>query len=91
LFYPITRFTRHATYPKGVIKLPTRVAAQKGKIGQLSVAYVVMDVPSTYNMIMQRPLLNSIKGTHSTYNIKMECTIYNDSVGWIVDSLKESS
>ena len=43
-----------------------------------------MDIPSTYNIIVGIPLLNSLRSTVSTYNIEMQYFVNNGFVGWIV-------
>ena len=64
--FPIMNFIGHPTCPKGVIKPPTKGGTQKGRTCMVMVDYVIIDLPLAYNIIMGRPLLNSLRATPLT-------------------------
>jgi len=57
------------------------VQAQKAKdlLGD-----IIIIVPSTYNIIMARPLINSLKVTLSTYNLGIQYIADNGCIGRIM-------
>ena len=62
-----------------MIRLSTIVGTRKGRICQVKGNYITMDVPSAYNIIIGRPLLNSIRATLSTYKLKIQYLTGNGS------------
>ena len=47
-----------------------------------------MDVACTYNIVIGRPLLNSLRATHYTFDLEMHYLAENGYVGKIVASQK---
>jgi len=44
------------------------------------VDYIIMDVACAYNIVVGRPLLNSLRATLSICDLEMQCLIDNGSV-----------
>ena len=68
--FPIRRFNHHNTY-SGDYQPTYQGGDLEGKDLQVMVDYIIMDVPSTYNIIIERSLINSPRATLSTYNLEM--------------------
>ena len=67
--YPIIIFTEHTAYLKGLINSPTKMGIHKGKSCHGMVDHIIMDVVSAYNIIVGRPLLNSLKETLTIHKL----------------------
>ena len=52
------------------------------------VDHIILEVPSTYKMIVGRELLNSPRATPSNYSLKMQCLAYDGSIGRIIGDYK---
>ncbi|XP_021738237.1 uncharacterized protein LOC110704737 [Chenopodium quinoa] len=67
---PVSKFNGSSSYPDGKISLPITIG--KGRATRNIMAkFLVMDVPSVYNVIMGRPLIHKIQGVVSTYHQMM--------------------
>ena len=60
LVHPILGFGRHKVNPTGMIRLPVRFG-DKLKSKNLEVDFLVVDVPTTYNVILGHPTLHKVK------------------------------
>ena len=63
--------TSDKIYPKGVFTLTIIAETYLAQISK-EIDFLVMDCPSTYNMIIGRPTLNRLKATTSTYCLKVK-------------------
>ena len=68
---PLVSFTGNRVIPKGVVKLtiiadtyPTQVFKE--------IDFLMVDCPSTYNVILGRPMLNKLKVATSTHYLKVK-------------------
>ncbi|XP_021756638.1 uncharacterized protein LOC110721757 [Chenopodium quinoa] len=68
--YPVSRFNGSATYPDGKITLPVTIGRDRAAQNVMA-EFLVMDVPSVYNVIMGRPMIHQIQGVVSTYHQMM--------------------
>ena len=66
--------TSDKIYPKGVVTLTIIAKTYPTQISK-EIDFLVMDCPSTYNMIIGRPTLNRLKATTSTYCLKVKFPI----------------
>ncbi|RWW67763.1 hypothetical protein BHE74_00024786 [Ensete ventricosum] len=67
----LTGFTDDAITPEGVATLPVTFD-DKPRIKTLMVYFMVVDLPSAYNMIIRRPTLNKLRAIVSTYYRSMK-------------------
>ena len=68
---PFVSFSGDRVYPKGIVTLTVIVRThQKQLTRQLD--FLVVDCPSSYNVIIGRPTLNKWKSTTSTYCLKVK-------------------
>ena len=58
-------------YPKGIVML-TIVARTFPNQVKKDINFLVVDCPSSYNVIIERPMLNKFKASTSTYYLKMK-------------------
>ena len=73
---PLVSFSGDRVYPKGMVTLTVTVGTQPRQlIRQLD--FLVMDCPSSYNVIIRRPTLNRSKVATSTYCLKVKFPIDN--------------
>jgi len=70
LLYPILGFGRQEVNPIGVIQLPLQLGG-KSMIGNLEVDFLVVDVPTTYNVILGQSTLHMVKAVITSYLHKL--------------------
>nr|XP_023870615.1 uncharacterized protein LOC111983185 [Quercus suber] len=68
---PLVRFSGDRVYPKGIVTLMVRVETYPRQLTR-EIDFVVVDCPSSYNVIIGRPTLNKWKVATSTYCLKMK-------------------
>ncbi|XP_030939781.1 uncharacterized protein LOC115964655 [Quercus lobata] len=68
---PLISFTRDNVIPKGVVKLTIIAGTYPAQFSK-EIDFLVVDCPSTYNVILGRPTLNKLKAATSTYYLKMK-------------------
>ncbi|XP_059627609.1 uncharacterized protein LOC132270446 [Cornus florida] len=67
---PLVGFSGDKVYPLGAVTLPVTVGANPKQV-TVMVDFVVVDCPSSYNIIMGRTTLNAMKAITSTYHFLM--------------------
>ena len=68
---PLVSFSGDRVYPKGIVTLTITVGTHPRQLtGQLD--FLVVDCPSSYNVIIGRPTLNRWKAATSTYCLKVK-------------------
>ena len=68
---PLVSFNGDRVYPRGIVTLTVTVGTYPVQlIRQLD--FLVMDYPSSYNVIIERPTLNKWKAATSTYCLKVK-------------------
>ena len=73
---PLVSFSGDRVYPKGIVTLTVTVGTHPRQLtGQLD--FLMVDCPSSYNVIIGRPTLNRWKAATSTYCLKMKFLIDN--------------
>ncbi|KAL0420208.1 UNVERIFIED_CONTAM: hypothetical protein Slati_3043700 [Sesamum latifolium] len=65
------RFTRELVHPWGKISLPLTLGTWSTQ-RTCMLKFLVVDVPSTYNVILGRPTLNAFQAVISTYHMKIK-------------------
>ena len=97
LVHPILGFRGQEVNPTGMIRLPLR-CGDKLKARNLEVDFLVIDVPTAYNVILGRPTLHKVKATSSNFNLRlmtntwvkcMETEVYLLSIQPLVERAKE--
>ncbi|KAK3032015.1 hypothetical protein RJ639_036389 [Escallonia herrerae] len=68
---PLNRFINHPVVCEGIIALPVTVGTPPAQ-AKLMLDFVVVHVPSAYNMILGRTSLNQLRAVVSTYHMKMK-------------------
>ncbi|XP_021764225.1 uncharacterized protein LOC110728862 [Chenopodium quinoa] len=68
--YLVSRFNGSATYLDGKITLPVTIGRDRAAQNVMA-EFLVMDVPSVYNVIMGRPMIHQIQGVVSLYHQMM--------------------
>ncbi|XP_065621435.1 uncharacterized protein LOC136064088 [Quercus suber] len=73
---PFISFSEDRVYPKGIV---TMIVTMGSYLRQLTrqLDFLVVDCPSSYNVIIGRPTLNCWKATMSTYCLKVKFPIKN--------------
>ena len=64
-------FTGDRVIPKGVVKLTIIAGTYPTQVSK-EIDFLVVDCPSTYNVILGQPTLNKLKVATSTYNLKVK-------------------
>lgn len=67
---PLVGFTGDKLYPAGVITLLMMVGVSPQQVTK-AINFLVVDCPSVYNAIIDRPTLNKMKAITSTYHLLM--------------------
>ncbi|RRT56767.1 hypothetical protein B296_00032266 [Ensete ventricosum] len=70
-------FTQDATASSGVVTLPMTFG-EEPRTKTLMVSFMVVELPSTYTVIIGRPSLNKLRAIISTYDYSMK---FSTSVG----------
>ena len=68
---PLVSFSGDRIYPKGIISLRVTTGTHPAQITK-QVDFLIVDCPSSYNVILGRPTLNQIKAANSTYCLKVK-------------------
>ena len=68
---PLVSFSGDRVYPKGIVTLTVTVGAYPVQLTR-QLDFIVVDYPSSYNVIIGRPTLNKWKVTTSTYCLKVK-------------------
>ena len=76
---PLVSFNGDRVYPRGIVTLTVTVGAQPRQLTR-QLDFLVVDCPSSYNVIIGRPTLNRWKATTSTYYLKVKFPT-NNGVG----------
>ena len=64
-------------YPKGIVTLTVTVGTHPRQLTR-QLDFLVVDCPSSYNVIIERPILNHWKAAMSTYCLKVKFPTEND-------------
>ena len=73
---PLVSFSGDRVYPKGIVTLTVTVGTYPKQL-TCQLDFLVVDCPSSYNVIIGRPTLNRWKSTTSTYYLKVKFPIEN--------------
>ena len=76
---PLISFSRDRVYPKGIVTLTVTIGTQPRQLTR-QLDFLVVDGPSSYNVIIGRPTLNRWKAATSTYCLKVKFPT-DDEVG----------
>ncbi|XP_056694912.1 uncharacterized protein [Spinacia oleracea] len=68
--FPVIGFNGSSVIPDGKITLPVTIERRQTTRNNLT-EFLVVDVPTVYNVIMGRPLIHKVKGVTSTYHQMM--------------------
>ena len=68
---PLVSFSGDRIYPKGIISLRVTTGTHPAQITK-QVDFLIVDCPSSYNVILGRPTLNQLKAANSTYCLKVK-------------------
>nr|XP_023894321.1 uncharacterized protein LOC112006266 [Quercus suber] len=68
---PLVSFSGDRVYPKGIVTLTVTVGTYPKQL-TCDLDFLVVDCPSTYNVIIGRPALNKWKSSTSTYCLKIK-------------------
>ena len=68
---PLVNFSRDRVYPKGIVTLTITVGSYPKQLTR-QLDCLVVDCPSSYNVIIGRLTLNQWKSTTSTYCLKVK-------------------
>ena len=80
---PLVSFSGDRVYPKGLVRLTVTVGTYPLQLTR-QLDFLVVDCPSSYNVIIGRPTLNKWKAATSTYCLKVKFPTDNG-----VDEVKE--
>ncbi|XP_075633548.1 uncharacterized protein LOC142606014 [Castanea sativa] len=73
---PLISFSGDKVYPKGIVTLTITVGTYPRQLTR-QLDFLVVDYPSSYNVIIERPTLNQWKLATSTYCLKVKFPIEN--------------
>ena len=68
---PLVSFSGNRVYPKGIVTLTITVGTHLRQLTR-QLDFLVVDYPSSYNVIIRRPTLNRWKAATSTYCLKVK-------------------
>ena len=74
---PLVNFSGDRVYPKGIVTLIITVGMHSKQL-TCQLDFLVVDCPSSYNVIIGRPTLNKWKSATSTYCLKVKFPTKND-------------
>ena len=66
---PLVSFNGDKIYPRGIVTLSVIAGTHLAQV-TIQVDFLVVDCPSSYNVILGRPTLNRLKAVTSTYYLK---------------------
>ena len=73
---PLVSFSGDRVYPRGIVMLTVTVGTYPVQLTH-QLDFLVVDCPSSYNVIIRRPTLNKWKAATSTYCLKVKFPIDN--------------
>ena len=73
---PLISFNKDRVYPKGIMTLTVTMGTHLRQL-TCQLDFLVVDCPSSYNVITRRPTLNLWKAAMSTYCLKVKFPIEN--------------
>ena len=68
--YPLVNFTGIRVFPKGIISFSITTGTYVAQVTR-KLNFLIVDCPSSYNVILGRPTLNRLKAVTSTYYLKV--------------------
>lgn len=68
---PLVSFSGDRVYPRGIVTLTVTVGTYPAQLTR-QLDFLVVDCPSSYNVIIGRPTLNKWKAATSTYCLKVK-------------------
>ena len=68
---PLVSFSGDKVYPKGIVTLTIVARTLLNQVKNI-IDFLVVDCPSSYNVIIGRPALNKFKAVTSTYYLNMK-------------------
>ena len=68
---PLVSFTRDRIVARGIVTLTVIAGTYPTKVTK-EIDFLIVDCPSTYNIILGRPALNRLKAVTSTYHLKVK-------------------
>ena len=68
---PLVSFTGDRIIPKGIVTLSVIAGTYPAQVTK-EVDFLIVDCPSTYNIILGRPALNRLRVVMSTYHLKVK-------------------
>ena len=74
---PLVSFSGDRVYPKGIVMLTVTMGFYPQQLTR-QLDFLVVDCPSSYNVIIGGPTLNHWKATTSTYWLKVKFPMEND-------------
>jgi len=80
LVHPILGFGGQEVNPTGMIRLPV-CFGDKIKSKNLEVDFLVVDVPTAYNVILGRPTLHKVKAVIASYLLQLQFKTNDGSIG----------
>ncbi|XP_074561116.1 uncharacterized protein LOC141817345, partial [Curcuma longa] len=85
---PLYRFTGNEVQPLGQITLPISLG-ELPLIRTRRVSFIIVDAPSSYNIILGRPTLSAFSAVVSTYHQKMKFPVGDKVAAGLPPELKE--
>ena len=79
---PLVNFSEDRMYPKGIVTLTVMVGSYPRQLTR-QLDFLVVDCPSSYNVIIRRPKVNHWKAAMSTYCLKVKFPTEN-GVGEVI-------
>ena len=68
---PLVSFSKDKIYPKRIVTLSVTARTHSEQV-TIQVDFLIVDCPSSYNIILGRPTLNRLKAVTSTYCLKIK-------------------
>ena len=68
---PLVSFRKDKIYPKRIVTLSVTAGTHSEQV-TIQVDFLIVDCPSSYNIILGRPTLNRLKAVTSTYCLKIK-------------------
>ena len=68
---PLVSFSKDKIYPKRIVTLSVTARTHSEQV-TIQVDFLIVDCPSSYNVILGRPTLNRLKAVTSTYCLKIK-------------------
>ena len=68
---PLGSFTGDKIVPKGIVTLTVNAGTYLAQVTK-NIDFLIIDCPSTYNIILGRPALNRLRVATSTYYLKVK-------------------